>query len=70
MSYSRWDCQGTTRMMGANARPLPVSRNAIPTNSKVGRHAFTVLMVDRLPNNWLASIAGFNSVAMEWFHYS
>ena len=64
MSYSRWDCQGTTRMMVANARPMPVSRNTIATNSKGTSHAFTLLMVDSLPNNSLASIAGFNSVAM------
>ena len=67
MSHSRWDCQRSTRMIVANARPMPVSRNAIPTNLKRAGHAFAVLMVDRLPNNWLLSIAGFKSVAMDWF---
>ena len=69
MSHSRWDCQRSTRMIVANARPMPVSRNAIPMNLKRAGHAFTVLMVDRLPNYWLPSIAGFNSVAMECFQY-
>ena len=48
---------------------MPVRRNAIPTNLKGASYAFTVLMVDRLPNYWLPLIAGFNSVAMEWFQY-
>ena len=56
-------------MMVANARPMLVSRNAIPTILKGMSHSFTVWMVDRLPVDWLPSIAGLDYVAMEWFHY-
>ena len=48
---------------------MPVSSEATPTNLNEASHAFTVLMVERLPNYWLPAAAGFNSVAMNWFQY-
>ena len=55
--------------MVARARPMSVSSEATPTNLNGASHAFTVLMVERLPYIWLPAAAGYNSVAMEWFQY-